>query len=142
MRKIIGLFASTAFLLLGGCTNAEYDDVGAATYAVCCGANCCCPGIGDGSPISTGDMNPDNPCEVCDPSTDPNSWTPVAGCGEDAGGGGGTDAGGGMTGTDAGPGTTGGDDGGCSVSAGPASGFGLALFSVVAVLFTFRRRRA
>jgi len=141
MRKTIGLLASTAFLLLGGCTNAEYDDVGAATYAVCCGANCCCPGIGDGSPISAGDMNPDNPCEVCDPSETAMAWTPVPGCGEDAGGMGGTDAGPGMTGTDAGPGMTGSDDdGGCAVSAGPASGFGLALFSVVAVLFAVRRR--
>lgn len=141
MRKIIGLLASTAFLLLGGCTNASYDDVGAATYAVCCGANCCCPGIGDGTPISAGDVNPDNPCEVCDPSTTAMAWTAVAGCGED-GGGGGTDAGPGMTGTDAGPGGGGDDGGGCSVGAGPASGFGLALFSVVAVLFAFRRRDA
>jgi len=94
--------------LFVGCVNAP-DDIGAATYAVCCGSGCCCPSIGTGGRINAGDMNPDNPCEVCDPSTDPRAWTPVPDC--DAGSPGGTDAGpaptdGGAVETDAGPGDT------------------------------------
>jgi len=95
--------------------------------AVCCGGGCCCL---DGDTQGPGDVNPANPCEVCDPSTDQMSWTPVADCTPDAGvdedagvsteedaGTAATDAG--TTGTDAGT-TTGTDSGPpASMDAGP-----------------------
>ena len=95
--------------------------------AVCCGGGCCCL---DGETQGPGDVNPANPCEVCDPATDQMSWTAVEDCSPDAGvdedagmsvdedaGTPATDAG--TTGTDAG--TTSGTDSGppASMDAGP-----------------------
>jgi len=113
-------------ILFVGCVNAPSDDIANATYAVCCGSGCCCPSLNPGGGrINTGDTNPDNPCEVCDPSTSTTAWTPVPDC--DAGmGGGDTDAGpaptdGGPMETDAGPGDT--DAGGVvETDAGPGGG--------------------
>lgn len=134
MRHFALVIVGCSFLWLAGCANAP-EDVGAATYNVCCGANCCCPGIGTGGPISTGDLNPANMCERCDPATNPNAWTPIPGCTA-----GGDDAGPGMMmGTDAG--TGGGGGGGCSVGARAPAGGAFALLGVVA-LALWRRRRA
>lgn len=67
---------------------------------VCCSGGCCPQGqccvdgeckdcgcqIGDGDPIAAGTPNPDNVCEVCDPSRSRLDWSPVKGdvaCGTD-----------------------------------------------------------
>lgn len=52
--------------------------------ARCCGASCCRI---EGDCFTTGEANPDNPCEMCDPSSAPLAWTAVPGCTppEDAG---------------------------------------------------------
>lgn len=51
--------------------------------AICCGANCC---LIDGQCFQRGEMNPANSCEQCNPSAGQTSWSPVSGCGVDAGG--------------------------------------------------------
>ena len=91
----------------------------------CCGGGCCCIG---GARQDSGDCNPANPCEVCDPSnlggdSTPNEWTNVCTGGQtaapqcvDAGPGeldAGQDAG-----PDAGP-SDAGPDSGIPVDAGP-----------------------
>ncbi|MBX3274603.1 MAG: hypothetical protein KF729_30335 [Sandaracinaceae bacterium] len=88
MRTLVaGVVACS--LSLVGCLNGSPSDVSASTWNICCGANCCCiPGAG---PLRTGDLNPANPCERCDPSRTPREWTAVPDC--DAGMPGETDAG-------------------------------------------------
>lgn len=142
MRHLVLVFAGSSLLFFAGCTNAPSDDIGRSTYNICCGANCCCPSIGTtGSAFNAGDVNPDNECEICDPAMTAMAWSPNPAC-DDAGPGMmGTDAGPGMTGTDAGDGG-GGDDGGCSVGhRGAPAGGAFAVFSVVAALLVWRRRR-
>ncbi len=114
--------------------------------AVCCGSDCCCV---DGSIQGPGDTNPDNPCQVCDPSQSQMAWSEVPDCvadagvseedagtaaEEDAGTAGEEDAGsstemdGGPTGDDSGSR----DDGGCAAGGGGAFGglFGLLLLGL------------
>lgn len=50
--------------------------------ARCCGGSCC---LIDDVCRDTGDTNPDNVCEVCDPSSAGTAWTAVADCTPDAG---------------------------------------------------------
>ncbi len=50
--------------------------------ARCCGASCC---LIDGTCRTTGEVNPDNACEMCDPSSAGTAWTTIDGCGDDAG---------------------------------------------------------
>lgn len=50
--------------------------------ARCCGASCC---FIDGMCRTTGEVNPDNSCEMCDPSSAGTAWTTIDGCGDDAG---------------------------------------------------------
>jgi len=128
MRKLLALTVGASFLLIGGCTLGPSDDVGAATYNICCGAGCCCPSLGGGGAIGPGDLNPANSCEECDPSVSQTSWTPISGCG-------GTDSG--PARTDAGGGDGG---GGCSVGVSESSPVGaIALLGSLA-LFVRRRR--
>ncbi len=52
-------------------------------FAICCGGSCCRI---ESVCFNTGDPNPDDACQVCDPSTSQTMWTDVAGCGDaDAG---------------------------------------------------------
>ena len=140
MRNLLLLALGTAVVSLTGCTNGS--DVGSATYAICCGADCCCPSLGDGRRINNGDRNPANPCEICDPSMTQTAWTPVPDCdagmagtdaGTDAGpadtDGGSADTDAGSTGTDAGStgtdsGTGGGTDSGTSGGTDAGTGGG------------------
>tara|TARA_B100001750_G_scaffold136107_1_gene108292 strand:- start:2782 stop:3264 length:483 start_codon:yes stop_codon:yes gene_type:complete len=120
-------------------------------FAICCGGNCC---FIDTVCRSSGDENPDDACQVCDPSSSQTAWTDVAGCGdadagtmteEDAGV---TEEDAGTTETDAGSttetdaGTTtpddDDDDDGCSAAGGGAAG-GL---WIAMALFARRRRKA
>lgn len=92
MRKLLALIVGASFLLIGGCTAGPSDDIGRATYNVCCGTGCCCASLGAGGAIGPGDRNPSNDCEECAPAVSQTSWTPISGCGPDAGS---TDGGGG-----------------------------------------------
>ncbi len=132
MRHLALVIASCSFVWLAGCVAGNPDDVGAATYNICCGTNCCCPSLGSGGAIGPGDRNPANACEVCNPSVSQTSWTADPMCMA------GTDAGGGMTGTDAGGG--GGGGGGCSVGPGAPAGGMLAVIGLVAAVLVRRRR--
>lgn len=127
MRRAI--FASTLALLLTAPAAAQDDDVGAAVEAICCGMECCLIGTCRGR----GQVNPDNSCEMCDPSTSQSEWTAIPGCvPPDAGTPPATDAGSTTPPPD--------DGGGCSVGATGARG-PLALLSLVGGLALFRRRR-
>lgn len=122
------LAAAAAVLLLAPVAASAQDDVGAASEAICCGAECCAIPEGDGCQARN-EVNPANACEVCDPSMSQSGWTAMAGCADDAGSTGGTDAG-----------TTPTDDGGCAVSPGGSSHAGMAL-GLVALGALFVRRR-
>lgn len=136
--RITGLLAALTFsgaglTFSGGCAvEEEADEIGAVTYAVCCGSNCCC---NNGGRQDRGDRNPSNECEMCDPSNDPMVWTAVPNC----------TPGGGDTGTPRPDASTGGggDDGGCSVGAvGGTNGaaWGVGLLGLLGLLAVRRRR--
>jgi MYXO-CTERM domain-containing protein len=116
------------------------EEVVGSDDAVCCGATCC---FIDGACRTTGETNPADACEVCNPGRSQFMWSPSSGPGcvdaggpppldaglPDAGrpedGGSGTDAGGGTDsggGTDAGGGTDSG--GGTDAGGGRDSGGG------------------
>lgn len=124
-------------------------------YAICCGGSCC---FIDSMCRNTGDTNPDDACQVCDPSSSQTEWTTMADCGGEDAGMADEDAGMSMPGEDMGPpagtdmgtpgtdmgtpsgtdmGTSGGDDdgsddGGCSAGGTGAFGglFGLLLLGL------------
>lgn len=53
--------------------------------AICCGGSCC---LIDDVCRSTGDTNPENECQTCDPSNSQTAWTDTPDCtpgGDDAG---------------------------------------------------------
>jgi MYXO-CTERM domain-containing protein len=101
------------------------QDVGASQQPVCCGATCC---FLDGRCRGTGDENPRNNCEVCDPTMSQTTWTTLSGCTPiDAGR---VDAGGG-----------GGGGGGCSASAGASPSASLGVLALGMVAWALRRRR-
>jgi hypothetical protein len=116
-------------LVLGaaGCTagEPESEEVAGTVDTICCGAACC---LIDGSCRASGETNPADRCQRCNPANSQTSWTTQAGCGGTDSGGGGTDAGGG-----------GGGGGGCAVSALPAAK-ALALVPFLAGLILFVRR--
>ncbi|MBX3271825.1 MAG: hypothetical protein KF729_16275 [Sandaracinaceae bacterium] len=130
MRHLALVIVGCSSLWLAGCVGTP-DDIGSATYNVCCGANCCCPSIGGGGAIRAGDRNPANACEICDPTRTASAWSSDPAC---------SDAGGGMPPTDAGGGGGGGGGGGCAVTPAPAGG-ALALFAGLAAVLLGRRRR-
>lgn len=119
-----------------GCAADGPEEIGGATEAICCGANCC---LIDGSCTRRGDTNPANSCEMCDPSSSNTSWTAVAGCAADASPP--ADTGPADTGTAADTGTGGGGDGGCSVGRARGGAAALGFASLLAVTL-LRRRRA
>jgi len=120
--------------------------------AICCGGSCCSIA---GTCYGTGDENPDDECQTCDPSNSQTAWTDTPGCtpgGEDAGvaeedmgtpaeedmGTPAEEDMGTPTGTDGGPtgDDSGSDDGGCA--AGGSGAFG-GLFGLL--LLGLRRRK-
>ncbi len=80
--------ASLAFLamgLIGACAVQPVEDVESIVEDICCGGACCSIG---GVCFNTGDPNPDNECEVCDPSSSQSAFTNTCDAGapeEDAG---------------------------------------------------------
>jgi hypothetical protein len=121
--------ASLVFALgVAGCTTGEppTEEVEGTVDTICCGAACC---LIDGTCRSSGETNPANMCQRCNPANSQTSWTTTAGCGGTDSGGGGMDAGGG-----------GGGGGGCAVSALPAAK-ALALVPFLAGILLIARRR-
>lgn len=162
--KSLAILLFGALLVLDASALADDSDVGAAREAVCCGASCC---LIEGTCYGTGDVNPVDPCLSCQPSESQAAWSPVAGCGGDAGPGP-VDAGpitepdAGSPEPDAGPttpprdagttpamdaGTTPGTDAGAPVSRGGGCSVGArgapspALFALLALGLLARRRR-
>lgn len=136
------LAAAAAALLVTPVGASAQDDIGSSAEAICCGTNCCAIPVGDGCQ-TRGEVNPDNPCEVCDPSNSQSAFTVMPGCGTD----GGTSTDAGSPAVDSGPttvdaGTGSGDDGGCSVQPGAASSAGLVMGLLALGAFVLRRRLA
>ncbi|MFK7987937.1 MAG: hypothetical protein AB8I08_18100, partial [Sandaracinaceae bacterium] len=77
-RSLLAAAAAVLFLLPAGAS--AQDDVGAATEAICCGSACCAIPEGDAFQARD-DVNPNNACEVCDPSVSNSEWTAVPSCG-------------------------------------------------------------
>lgn len=127
MRRLLAFLVCTASLMITASALAQ-DDVGAAHEGVCCGATCC---LIEGMCLGTGQQNPRNPCEVCDPGQSQAAWTTMAGCTPpDAGNTGGD--------PDAGS-TTPPPSGGCAVGQGGAAS--PAALAALLALFLVRRRR-
>ena len=105
-------------LVLGAFSVASaQEDISSQVEEICCGASCCLIG---GTCYTTGEENPSNSCQVCDPGRSQGSFTNTCDTG-----GGARDAGG-----------AGGGGGGCQ-AAGTSGGLGL-----LALLgFAFIRRR-
>ena len=113
MRHLLAML-----MVLGTLSFAQaQEDISSQVEEICCGANCC---LISGGCFTSGEENPSNACEVCDPGRNQGAFTNTCDTG-----GGGTDAGGG-----------GGGGGGCQ-AAGTSGGLGL-----LALLgFAFIRRR-
>lgn len=96
------------------------EDVASQVEEICCGASCC---LISGGCFTTGEENPSNSCEVCDPGRSQSMFSNTCDTG-----GGGMDAGGGG----------GGGGGGCQAG-GATSGMGWGLLALLG--FGFLRRR-
>jgi MYXO-CTERM domain-containing protein len=121
-RMLLGLLVSS--LWLASATAFAQEDIGQATENVCCGSTCC---LIDGDCRATGETNPLNECQSCQPGTSQRAWSNVAGCTprRDAG-------------------TGGGGGGGCSATATPSTSASLAgvwALGLALAGFAFRRRR-
>lgn len=127
MRRLLLSLVCAVSLTITASALAQ-DDVGASHEGICCGATCC---LIEGMCLGTGQQNPRNPCEVCDPGQSAAAWTTTAGC---------TPPDAGNTGGDPDAGSTpppGG--GGCAV--GQGGGAGSAAIAGLLALVLFRRRR-
>lgn len=141
-------------MALTGCTTVPEPEAEALARvdAICCGASCCAI---EGGCQRTGEMNPANSCQLCDPSESQTAWTDIPGCTPDADAGpaevdaGPVETDAGPVETDAGPvetdaGSTtpppsGGGGGGCSVNQGQSTGAWI--LGVLGALFLATRRR-
>ena len=74
-------FMSALSLVFVGCAVQPNEDIDSLVDEICCGATCCLIG---GTCFTTGEANPEDACEVCDPGSSRSAFTNMCDAGAPA----------------------------------------------------------